>query len=89
MSELDMKKVDELLPPLPEDERIYLNVTYDTNSFAKYAHCGFDPKKKLWFTGPRNKHLPTLIELYGVNAATSEKALQLLLIYNEKFVIKK
>lgn len=72
------------LPPLPEDERIYLNVTYDTNSFAKYAHCGYDPKKKLWFTGPRNKHIGALIQLYGINKATSKKALELLSSFNKK-----
>lgn len=66
------------LSPLQENERIYLNVTYSTKSFAKYAHCGFDSKKKLWFTGAHNKHLSSLIKLYGVNDATSENARRLL-----------
>ena len=84
MSDLDMKKTEKSLPPLPEDERIYLNVAYDTSSFAKYAHCGYDSTKKLWFTGPRNKHIGTLIELYGVNKATSKKAIELLMSFNKK-----
>ena len=66
------------LNPLPEDERIYLNVTYTTREFAKVCHCGFDSEKKLWFTGYLNAHLHSLIKLYGVNEATSEKAMQLL-----------
>ena len=42
--------------------------------FAKYSHCGFDPERKLWFTGSLNRNLYDLVELYGVNEATSEKA---------------
>lgn len=72
------KKIDEPLPPLPEDERIYFNVPYMARDFAKYSHCGFDPKKKLWFTGSLNANLYALVRLYGVNEATSEKAMQLL-----------
>ena len=72
------KKLEDPLPPLQEDERIYLNVTYKTKSFAQYAHCGFDSKRKLWFTGSLNAHLHELVKLYGVNEATSEKARQLL-----------
>jgi hypothetical protein len=34
--------------------------------------------KKLWFTGIHNSNLKSLIKLYGVNEATSEKARQLL-----------
>lgn len=66
------------LPPLPEDERIYLNVPYMARDFAKYAHCGFDSKKKLWFTGCKNANLENLIHFYDVNDATSEKAMRLL-----------
>lgn len=66
------------LPPLQEEERIYLNVPYMSRDFAKYSHCGFDPEKKLWFTGPLNTYLHELVTLYGVNEATSEKAMQLL-----------
>lgn len=72
------KKLEDPLPPLQEDERIYLNVTYKTKPFAQYAHCGFDSEKKLWFTGSLNAHLHELVKLYGVNEATSEKAKQLL-----------
>ena len=72
------KKLEDPLPRLQEDERIYLNATYKTKSFAQYAHCGFDSEKKLWFTGSYNFHLSELVKLYGVNEATSEKARQLL-----------
>lgn len=72
------KIISDPLPHLPEDERIYLNVTYKTKSFAQYSNCGFDSEKKLWFTGIHNSNLQELIELYGVNKATSEKAKQLL-----------
>ena len=63
---------------LPEDERIYLNVPYMARGFAKVCHCGFDPEKKLWFTGCHNSYLRELVELYGVKEATSEKARLLL-----------
>ena len=66
------------LPPLEEDQRIYLNVPFMARDFAKHAHCGFDTDKKLWFAGPHNANLRSLVELYGVNEATSKKALQLL-----------
>ena len=72
------KKIDDPLPPLPEDERIYFNVPYMARDFAKYSHCGFDPEKKLWFTGSLNANLYALVRLYGVNKETSEKAMQLL-----------
>ncbi len=72
------KILEDPLPPLAEDERIYFNVPYMANGFAKLSHCGFDPEKKLWFTGPHNANLRSLVELYGVNEATSEKARQLL-----------
>ncbi len=66
------------LPPLPEDDRIYLNVPYRARGFAQYSHCGFDTARKLWFTGSLNSHLFALVTLYGVNEATSDKAKQLL-----------
>ena len=72
------KMLEDPLPPLPEDERIYLNVPYMARAFAQYSHCGFDPEKKLWFTGCHNANLRALVKLYGVNEATSEKALKLL-----------
>lgn len=68
------KKLEDPLPKLPEDERIYLNVPYMARDFAKYSHCGFDPERKLWFMGSLNRNLYDLVELYGVNEATSEKA---------------
>lgn len=70
---------NDLLPPLTEDERIYLNVPYMARGFAKASNCGFDSQKKLWFTGSHNANLERLIELYGVNdEATSDKAKSLL-----------
>lgn len=72
------KRLENPLPRLPEDERIYLNVTYATRSYAKYSHCGFDADKKLWFTGCLNANLYFLVDLYGVNKATSERALALM-----------
>lgn len=72
------KKNEDPLPPLPEDERIYLNVPYMNRDFAKYSNCGFDPLQKLWFTGLFNRNLYALVQLYGVNEATAEKAKQLL-----------
>lgn len=65
------KKLEDPLPKLPEDERIYLNVPYMARDFAKYSHCGFDPERKLWFTGSLNRNLYDLVELYGVNEAIS------------------
>ena len=72
------KKFNDPLPPLPEDERIYFNVPYMARDFAQYSHCGFDPEKKLWFTGCLNANLYFLVELYGVNDTTSDKARQLM-----------
>ena len=72
------KKLKNPLPPLPEDERIYLDVTYMSRGFAKYSNCGFDPEKKLWFTGCKNANLHALVKMYGVNSATSDKAMKLL-----------
>ena len=72
------KKMENPFPPLPEDERIYLNVPYMARDFAKYSHCGFDPERKLWFTGAHNWNLYSLVNLYGVNKATSEKAMGLM-----------
>lgn len=72
------KIIEDPLPPLPEDERIYLNVPYMNRDFAKYSNCGFEPKRKLWFTGVLNRNLYALVQLYGVNDATSEKAKRLL-----------
>lgn len=80
-----LKKMSENpLPPLQEEERIYLNVPYMARDFAKYSHCGFDPEKKLWFTGLLNTYLDELVKLYGVNEATSEKAMRLLNNVNDK-----
>lgn len=72
------KRMENPLPPLPEDERIYLNVPYMARDFARYSHCGFDPERKLWFTGCLNANLRDLVFLYEVNEATSEKARRLL-----------
>lgn len=72
------KRMENPLPPLPEDERIYLNVPYMARDFARYSHCGFDGEIKLWFTGCKNANLEDLIYLYGINDATSDKARKLL-----------
>ncbi|MBQ9849197.1 MAG: hypothetical protein IJO36_00685 [Clostridia bacterium] len=76
------------LPELLEDERIYLNVSYNARGFAKATHCGFDPTKKLWFTGLHNTYLPNLIKLYGVNNSTSEKAMNSLKTYLKSLALK-
>ena len=74
-----MKKVmDNPLPPLPEDERIYLNVPYMARGYAQKSNCEFDSARKLWFTGCSNASLCSLVKLYTVNEATSEKALALM-----------
>ena len=73
------------LPPLAEDERIYLNVSYKARGFAQYSHCGFDSEKKLWFTGSHNNNLYGLVLCYGVNDTTSEKAKRLLKEVLEKY----
>lgn len=71
-----MKK--EPLPTLLECDRIYLDVPYMGRNYAKYCNCGFNSNKKLWFTGVHNSNLYSLIKLYGVSGATSDKANQLL-----------
>ena len=43
------KILNDPLPQLPEDERIYLNVPYQERNFAKIANCGFDKEKKELF----------------------------------------
>jgi len=74
-----IKKITENpLPPLTEEERIYLNVPYTAKQFAQYSNCGFDSDKKLWFTGVHNSNLYALVDLYGVDEATSQQARQLL-----------
>lgn len=55
------------LPRLTDNERIYLNVTYDNRQFARMCHCGFDRERKLWFTGAYNGWLYALVKLYGVD----------------------
>ena len=72
------KRRENPLPKLQEDERIYLNVPYNRRYFAKDCRCGFDPERKLWFTGCYNAWLDELIECYGINDQTSEKARELI-----------
>ena len=72
------KIMNDPLPPLEEDERIYLNVSYKARGFVKATNCRFDSIKKLWFTGVHNTFIFQLVELYGVNKETSEKAMTLL-----------
>ncbi len=72
------KLLTDPLPQLPEDERIYFNVPYKEREFAQFSHCGFDSVRKLWFTGVHNTNLYALVNLYGVNDYTSEKAMALL-----------
>ena len=72
------KLLQDPLPRLAEDERIYLNVPFNRRQFAKISNCGFDSERKLWFTGIYNRNLDSLIELYGINEeATSETAIQM------------
>ena len=73
------KRMEDPLPPLPEDERIYFAVAYPARGFAKLCHCGFDAEKKLWFTGSLNANLHALVCAYDVHPATSEKAMKLLI----------
>lgn len=63
---------------IPEGERIYFDVPYMCRDLAKYCHCRFDKEKKLWYTGLKNSNLYTLVDFYGVNNKTSEKAKELL-----------
>ena len=72
------KMSEHRLPLLQDDDRIYLNVPYRRRGFAKATNCGYDSEKKLWFTGMHNTSLSMLIEVYGVNEATSEKVINLL-----------
>ena len=66
------------LPRLSENERIYLNVPFGAIGFAKQLNCGFDPEKKLWFTGPLNTNIINIVNHFGVNEITSERARELL-----------
>lgn len=59
------KIMNDPLPPLEEDERIYLNVSYKARGFAKVTNCGFDSIKKLWFTGVHNTFILQLVDLYS------------------------
>ena len=73
------KRLENPLPPLPEDERIYFDVAYMARDFAKLCHCGFDAERKLWFTGALNANLHALVCAYDVHPATSKKARKLLI----------
>lgn len=83
------KRFEDPLPPLPEDERIYLNVPYMARDFANYSHCGFNPVCKLWFTGCMNANLYFLVDLYGVNENTSEKAMTLMKVKLDEVIRKR
>ena len=48
------KILNDPLPQLPEDERIYLNVPYQERNFAKITNCGFDKEKKELFNALEN-----------------------------------
>lgn len=72
------KILENPLPLLPEDERIYLNVPFENMHFARACNCDFDSNKKLWSTGIHNTFLHELVALYGVNNVTSEKAMLML-----------
>ena len=73
------KMLENPLPKLTDNERIYLNVTYANRQFARVCHCGFDRERKLWFTGAYNGWLDALVELYGVDEEhTSDDAKQLM-----------
>jgi hypothetical protein len=84
-----LKKVlENNLPVLQEDERIYFNVPYKARGFAKISNCAFDGERKLWYTGIENTFLRQLIDLYGINKETSSKAMLLiekkLIVLNQK-----
>lgn len=73
------KLANEPLPPLEENERIYLDIPYMARGIAQASNCGFDDTRRLWFTGIHNARLETLIKMFGVNEeATSDYAKQLL-----------
>ena len=72
--------VGNVLPPLAEDERVYLCVDYRNRYFARCCHCGFDSERKLWFTGACNARIRSLVRLYGVHESTGERARELLRI---------
>ena len=72
------KILNDPLPPLEDDEKIYLNVPYMGKGFAKCTNCEYDNVKKLWFTGCYNANLESLVNIYGVNEITSENARKLL-----------
>lgn len=61
------------LPEIAEEERIYLKVRYNNRQFAQTCQCGFDDERKLWFTGIKNSNLYALIRLYGLHDATSDE----------------
>lgn len=63
---------------IKEDERIYLNIPYNERFVAREYKCKWDAEKKLWFAGFLNSNLKLLVQAYGVNDATSEKARLLL-----------
>ncbi len=79
-----MKKLENPLPPLQEDERIYFEVPYMARGMARHCHCGFDPDRKLWFTGCKNKMLFALVHTYDVSDETSEKAKEMMRLELEK-----
>ena len=59
--------------------RVQKNIEYSTSD-GKYVEkplC-YDSEKKLWFTDSNNDFLTRLVDFYGVNEATSEKAMKLL-----------
>ena len=73
------KMLENPLPKLTDNERIYLNMTYADRQLARSFHCGFDRERKLWFTGAYNAYLGVLVELFGVDEEhTSDDAMQLM-----------
>ena len=72
------KVIENKLPRLQEEERIYLIVPYKANGFARSTNCCFDSEKKLWFTGVYNSYLVALLNVYKISEVTSEKAKRLL-----------
>lgn len=66
------------LHPLPEDERIYFNTSFAERGIARACNCRFDRERKIWFTGCKNSKLELLISWFGINEATSEKAMELM-----------
>ena len=71
-----MKPKRKALSPIPETQRIYLNVDYKPRRFAEETGCRYDPMKELWFTWWNHSMAEVLIRRYGIHEQTSPMALE-------------